>query len=111
MFENLPKFEGACMDIGAPRSLIGLKQAKAFYKAQGTFFETTYCRKTYSFGPYPTRSIGKMRVVLPIKDSSTSAQVDVLSEAILFLTGVGIMEFRGLQPPAVERKLYGVKGD
>lgn len=34
--ENLPKFEGACLGIGARRCLIGHKQAEAYCEAQAS---------------------------------------------------------------------------
>lgn len=106
-----PEFEGACIDIGAPRSLIGLKQPKAYCRAQGILLRTTHSRNTYSFGPYLTPSIGKMRILLPTKDSNIRVQVDVVPEDILFLVGLDIMAFYGLQPLAVGRKLHSVRGD
>lgn len=104
-----PDFEGACLGIGAPKLLNGLRQAKACSAALGIRLKLSFSQTLFRFGIHPTRTLGKMRTIIPIPRNAMIIQEDVVKEDVTFLLGLNIMDAYALQPLAVENNLQSLK--
>ena len=90
------------MDIGAPKSLIGLHQAKLYCKESGINFKPTRSNNNFLFGTHPTRSIGKIKILMPINTKNISITVDVVEENVPLLIGIETMEKYQIQPVVLD---------
>lgn len=98
------------MDIGAPRSLIGLDQAKLYCKESGINLKLFNSNNKFLFGTYPSKSLGKMKLLMPTPGNSIQIDVDVVEENVPLLIGIDVMDKHSIQPlildNALESKLH-----
>ena len=104
-----PDFEGACLDIGSSRSLIGLNQARAYCRAFGIALQLSSSQTTFRFGTYPTRSVGRLKVLIPTPPGMLKVYVDVVPEDVPLLIGLDTMFSQSLEPLVIDMKLQGVR--
>ena len=96
------------MDIGSPRSLIYLKQARSYCLEMGLRFQTTPSSETFRFGTYPTKSIRRMTIILPTPSQTLPVHVQIVAEDIPLLIGSDVMDRYALQPLVIENALESV---
>ena len=87
------EFKGACLDIGAEKSVIGRKQAMAYCKFTGCKFKHKPSRTFFRFGDGCFSSIGIIPVRIPCPDGSfIHFNIDVVQEDVPMLIGLDILD-------------------
>lgn len=85
-------WEGACVDTGAQKTVIGLRQAQAYCRYKGVKFKPCRNNNFYRFGVNLHKSLGSITIRLPTPHSFISLTVDVVKCDIPFLLGLNIMD-------------------
>lgn len=100
------QFRGGCLDTGAQRSVIGLKQAKAYYNTIGTKMKPKKSSSSFRFGDGVHNSLGiiQFRIPLPNRDY-LHIDVDVVMPDVPLLIGLDILDQEQLIPNNVENEL------
>lgn len=100
------KFLGACCDIGAGRTVIGLKQARAYCRERqlpANFKDSDY---SFLFGDGMYMSLGTMEIRIPTPDGAyLSFQADVVDADIPLLLGIDVLDAEGMVADNVENVL------
>lgn len=108
-------FIGACLDIGAQRSVIGEKQAKAYCRAAGRKYNLSRSHYSFMFGGGLYASLGSMEMRIPTPDGAFLAlSVDVVRAKVPMLLGIDVLDRERLLADNVENvvlhsRLYGWK--
>lgn len=108
------KFQGACCDIGAQRSVAGRRQAKAYCREAGVPFNLRKSDYAFRFGDGLYSSLGTIEIRLPTPDGSFLAmEVDVVDAYVPLLMGIDTLDREQLVADNVENVLdsrrYGWK--
>lgn len=101
------QFHGACLDTGAQRSVIGMKQAQHYCKRHSlTFNYVTESTTQFRFGDGSFASKGKIRVRIPTPDCSyIQIDVDTVDADVPLLIGLDILDAHLLVVNNVTNKL------
>lgn len=100
------EFVGACLDGGAEKSLIGLKQTKAYSRMVGSKFKLGPSCYSFKFGDLIETSLGRMEIRVPTPQSSfLPIFVDVVDADVPLLIGLDILDQEKLVPDNVENVL------
>ena len=87
------KFHGACLDIGAQRTCIGIKQARALTSKQGIKLKLTPSPFVFKFGDVKHHSLGKMNIRIPTPNTGfLEIQADVVSADVPLLIGIDTLD-------------------
>lgn len=91
------RFEGACLDGGATRSVIGKRQALAYCRTFCQEFRLRPSDVTFIFGNGSSDSLGKIDIRLPTPQGTfIPLSIDVVSADIPLLLGLDIMDKESL---------------
>lgn len=93
--EKRPKdiWQGACLDAGAQRIVIGERQARAYCKYVGCKFKLQASRTVFRFGVDRQKSLGILSIRVPVPDGSMMVlNVDVVPVDVPFLIGLDILD-------------------
>lgn len=63
-------WQGACLDTGSQRTVIGERQARAYCKYIGCKFKLQASRTVFRFGVNRQKSMGKLAVRVPVPNGS-----------------------------------------
>eukprot|EP00171_Calliarthron_tuberculosum_P005221 IDg5221t1 len=105
---NNHRFQGALMDTGAQKSVVGLQQAKAYCREINIPFELLKDSQMFRFGKGNSKAIGKIQLVIPTPGSMIVIKVSVIRENIPFLIGLDVMDRYSLQTLTVFNKIQCV---
>ena len=99
-------FEGACLDIGAQRTCIGLQQANAYCHMQKKPFKLRKSLISFAFSDGVYKSLGSMEIRIPTPDNSfISLDVDFVKPDVPFLLGLDILDQHQLVADNIDNKL------
>jgi hypothetical protein len=93
------RFDGAALDTGAQRSVIGIRQARACARMVQSIFELLPSRRMFKFGDSCFRSMGSIRIEIPCPSETIEVHVP-------FLIGLDLMDKHRLQFLSVSNELY-----
>jgi hypothetical protein len=103
---NVSSFNGICIDTGAQRSVVGLKQAKAYCDLSGISFRTEPSMTAFRFGDGTFKSLGLIPVRIPTPDGKfINIEMDVVKADVPMLIGLEVLDRESLIPDNVENKL------
>lgn len=92
-------FEGACIDTGAQRCVIGKPQATAYTLQHRVQLKLNPSRTVFRFGDGEFSSLGTMPIRLPTPDGSTiNMRADVVRADIPLLLGLDLLDKERLMP-------------
>lgn len=103
-------FKGACLDIGAQKSVIGFSQAQAYSSVSGT--KIKYCRSpvAFKFGDGCFPSIGKISIRIPTPGQSfIHMYLDIVQPDVPMLLGLDVLDKEKLIVDNVENAVYSKK--
>ena len=86
------KWEGACLDTGAQKTVIGLSQAKSYCRFVGTKFKPRPNKNRYRFGSDRQQSLGSVTICIPFGSYIICEDVDVVKANVPFLFGLDLMD-------------------
>jgi hypothetical protein len=90
---GIRRFQGACLDTGVQRSVVGLAQAKAYCKYRGAPFKTKASSKVFLFGTQRQAFLGEFLVRLPLADGSfVPVEMGVVHADIPMLVGLDVLD-------------------
>jgi Reverse transcriptase (RNA-dependent DNA polymerase) len=106
----LPRtFRGAVTDTGAPRSVIGVREAKLYCEEHGTKFSPRQSSESatvvFRFGNSTSPSLGLMRIAIPAPHGPLMVDVHIVALDIPFLIGLDILSEQGIDVSASRRAL------
>lgn len=100
------RFHGGCIDTGAHKSVIGLKQAKAYCKHHNIPFKLKPSHRTYRFGDGAHSSVGSLEIRIPIPGNRFFNWIfDVLNADIPMLIGLDFLDEHNLVANNVKNSL------
>ena len=97
---------GFCVDIGVPRSVIGLKEARRIYGRTGFRRQPRLSNRKLCFADSVFESLGTVMIPLETQPAIPTIKVvlDVISADIPALLGMDVMGENSLTPCAVSKK-------
>ena len=99
-------FHGACLDSGAQRSVLGLKQAKDYCFANYLPFKPKKSLCSFCFGDGTHHSLGKITIRIPTPGPDIlKFSVDVIRPDVTLLIGLDLMDQEQIVPNNVSNKL------
>ena len=106
------KWQGACIDNGAQKTVIGLKQALAYCSFVGVPFNPRKNRNIYRFGVDERESLGSIEIRIPLPGFAfIPIQVDVIPTNIPFLLGLDTLDKCKMYFDNTTNKLVWPKGN
>ena len=100
------KFEGACLDGGASRTVIGKGQAQAYCHMTKQKYSLRPSLMTFIFGDGSCASLGELRIRIPLPNGSfLPLSIDVVDADIPCLLGLDLLDREGLVADNVENVL------
>lgn len=95
------------MDIGAPRSVFGLKEARRIFNRIGRSLQLRPSSRSFRFADSLYESLGvvKMPLETPPGIPSISVPLDVISADVPALLGLDVMDNHSLTPCTVSNRL------
>ena len=88
-----PSWNGACLDTGTQRTIIGLAQAKAYCRFSGNKFKPKPSPIHFRFGNDSQASIRTMNIFIPIPDGYIICEkVDIVRANVPFLIGLDLLD-------------------
>lgn len=106
--EAVQDFQGACVDTGAERTVIGKPQAEAYYRWLGkeVELEPAAAPQVYRFGGGLHPSVGKAHRRIPFAaDFVLSLRVDVIDLNVPLLLGMSTMDEHGMYANTVANQM------
>jgi hypothetical protein len=86
-------FHGACIDTGAPRSVIGLPQAEAYARLLNIQIKLGKPSPVrFRFGEHLYHSLGCLKIRVPMRDSYISHPVDAVDVDVPLLLGMDFLD-------------------
>lgn len=108
---NRLKFNGACIDTGAQKTVIGKKQARAYCQSQGMTMRLQKSQTAFKFGNGKHDSLGMIPIRIPTINGDISLEVDVVQPDVPLLLGLDVLDREQIVPDNVENilesRLYG----
>jgi hypothetical protein len=98
-------WNGACVDMGAQKTVIGLPQAKAYCRFIGKKFKLKQNNNVYRFGVGKQKSLGSLRITLPTPDSPIILEIDVVQADVPLLIGLDVLDQNGLTADTLNNSL------
>lgn len=109
---DIEKREGACLDTGAPTTVMGLKQALSYCKLMGIKFELNKSQNKFRFGDPRCRSLVTIPITVSVFESrGVPTEVDVVSENVTFLVGLDFLHNHKLFINNISNILYCYKNN
>lgn len=101
------RFEGACLDTGATRTVVGRPQADAYSRLnRGTASISAGAPANFLFGGVASPSLGTIDIRVPLGDGHyTTLAVDVVEIDVPFLLGLDTLDALSLYVNNVDKKL------
>jgi Aspartyl protease len=107
---NKRKWQGACLDTGAQRTVIGLPQARAYCRYMGCRLTLAKSRTVFRFGVGVSKSRGILHMRIPTPNESFMLlAVDDVDADIPFLVGLDILDLFQLNVDTVQNQLRAPK--
>jgi hypothetical protein len=106
---NIQKYfyNGACIDTGAQRTVIGLAQARTFCKFIGIPFALSISKRVFVFGVDKRKSLGILHMRLPTPNGSfIMLEVDAVPTNVPRLLGLDVLDKFGLSADTVHNVLH-----
>jgi transposase InsO family protein len=103
--QNYTTWNGACLDTGAQKTVIGFSQAKAYCRFVGTKFKLKENKNIYRFGVDRQESMGSFSIRLPTPVSIIFLEVDVVRANVPLLIGLDVLDAYGLTADTVKNSL------
>jgi hypothetical protein len=103
--ESKRHFEGAVLDTGAARTVIGHLQARAYMRSIGRKLRAKASRARFRFGDTVVDSIGSIAIRIPFCDSSFVVEAAIVPLDVPFLLGLDAMDKFELELNIAEDKL------
>jgi hypothetical protein len=85
------QWNGACLDTGSQRSVIGLRQAMAYCKYSGVKFERKPNGNFYRFGVGKQESLVSIKICFPAMTGAVELNLGVVGADVPFLIGLDTM--------------------
>ena len=101
----------AVLDIGATKSVIGIRAAKRLFNAAGIEYRTIKSCRSFRFGNVVFPSLGRVHIAIDLPDGVLSEYVDVVDADVPFLLGLHTMDAHRIQALTVENVLERVDED
>jgi hypothetical protein len=93
--KHLQIFNGAEIDTGASKSIIGVKQAKA-YCVHKLRMNAQLSSTRFRFADQICSSMGRIKIYIPTPDKSMDVWVDIVQAVVPLLLGLDTMSINGL---------------
>lgn len=92
--EDRNQFEGACLDTGASRSVVGRAQAESYCKYMGIpLMIEEQQKKVFKFGSQKAKSLGKAKFYIPYaNDKRMDIDIDVVDVNVPLLLGLPTLD-------------------
>lgn len=103
------EFQGGALDTGAQRSVVGMKQAKAYCDQVGIDFNPVRSQTLFRFGKGRSRSLGKIPFVISTPQNILTIWVDVVPQNIPMLIGLAVLDRYSFQILSVYNELECVR--
>jgi hypothetical protein len=103
-------WNGACVDTGAQKTVIGLPQAMASCRFVGKKFKLQRSNNVYRFGVDKQDSLGFIAIHIPTPASVISLNVDVVRANVPLLIGLDVLDANDLTADTMSNKLRFPKG-
>ena len=99
-------WQGACLDTGAQRTSIRLRQAKAYCRYTGTNFRLFSNNNRYCFSNDRQTSLGSLIITIPLSEAHTTKErVDVVSTDVSLLIGLDLLDKYGMFVNTITNRL------
>jgi hypothetical protein len=85
-------FQGAVLDTGAARTVIGEQQARCLYRALGRKLRCKLSSQRFRFGDKVVSSLGQIRIRLPVSTAFIDLTADIVPLQVPLLLGLDVME-------------------
>jgi hypothetical protein len=89
-------WNGACVDTGPQKTVIGLPQAKEYCRFIGTKFKLKENMNVYRFGVGKQESLGSLKVILPTPEPLINLEIDVVQADVPLLIGLDVLDENGM---------------
>lgn len=100
------EFLGVCLDIGAQKTVLGIKQALAHCELSNSPFHTKKSRCAFKFGNHIYPSLGTLNIRIPVPQNGfLDCQVDVVQGDVPFLIGLGFLDSEKLVADNIDNVL------
>jgi hypothetical protein len=100
-------WNGACIDTGAQRTVIGLAQARTYCKFLGIPFALSICKRVFVFGVDKRNSLGILHMRFPTPNGSfIMLEVDVVPTNVPMLLYLDVLDKLGLSADTVHTFLH-----
>jgi hypothetical protein len=100
-------WNGACIDTGAQRTVIGLAQARTYCKFLGIPFALSICKRVFVFGVDKRNSLGILHMRFPTPNGSfIMLEVDVVPTNVPMLLYLDVLDKLGLSEDTVHTFLH-----
>lgn len=86
------EWQGACLDTSAKNTLIGLQQAKKYFKHSGIMFKPLKSNLRFGFGTDHRNAVGYIPICRPIRSIEMAIRkVDIVDLSIALLIGLDVL--------------------
>jgi hypothetical protein len=103
------KFLGGVLDIGAQKSVIGLRQAQAYCQRNNIKLQMTDSNASFIFGDRVCRSLGQCKILVPMPNGTRAIETHVVRKNIPFLVGLDALDHHEWKVLTVENQLQSKK--
>lgn len=107
-FRTRKVFQGAAMDTGAQKPVIGLEQAEAYCRELGLDLNLAPTNSTFVFGDHACRSLGRLNIIIPTPTSNIAISTHVVGAGIAFLIGLETLDRCKWNVLTTENRLHSV---
>lgn len=102
-------FKGSALDTGAQRTVIGLRQAKAYCREHKVEFRPRNAGARFVFGDRACPSLGEIYIIIPTPTGLKQIRAHVVGADVPLLIGVNTLDKYGWNVLTVENALHSVK--
>lgn len=112
---DVPKYSStsskvsAILDIGAPRSVIGIRAARKILRQSGQRFALRPSHRRFKFGETAVKSLGSCNIEIPTPGGIVEVRTDVVNQDLPFLIGLDVLDSERLNVLTVTNELECVQ--
>ena len=105
-------FQGACIDTGAQRSVIGYRQLQSYCRENKKHIKIRPSKTVFKFGDGSYQSSGKMKIKIPTpKGKYMFVDFDIVNADVPMLIGLDVLDNEKMYANNVTNELVNVKND
>jgi hypothetical protein len=93
---RLQSFDGAVIDTGASKSIIGISQAKAYCYSHQLRHNSQPSTAIFRFADQICSPMGRIKISIPTPDATMDVWVDIVQAEVPLLLGLDAMSRNGL---------------